>query len=79
MQKGKKTMIKIIQNTEVLDPCDYDQGSYGYMRCEECIIKGCTRDTKRPFGTGRSCHDISIDECWESNCIDCSATVGGAR
>ena len=70
-------MIKIIQNTDVINPCDYDQGSYMYLNCEECIIKGCTRDTKQPFGTCRSCHDISIDECWESNCIDCGATTGG--
>ena len=72
-------MIKIIQNTAVIDPCDYDQGSSMYMNCGDCIIKDCTQGTKRPLGTGRSCHDISIDECWESNCIDCGATVRGER
>ena len=72
-------MIKIIQNTEVIDPCDYDQGSSMYMNCGDCIIKGCTQGTKRPFGTGRRCQDISIDECDGIECDDCGATVGGAR
>ena len=30
-------------NTAVIDPCDYDQGSYMYMRCGNCIKIDCNR------------------------------------
>ena len=72
-------MIKIIQNTEVIDPCDYDQGSSMYMNCGDCIIKGCTRDTKRLFGAGRRCRDIPNSECKYIDCKECGAIVEGGE
>jgi len=67
-------MIKIIQNTDVINPCDYDQGSSMYMNCGDCIIKGCTRDAKHPpkFGEGKKCEDIPIKEC-DAAGIECDA------
>ena len=43
MKSDRVDDVNRTPNTEVIDPCDYDQGSSMYMRCEECIKIDCNR------------------------------------
>ena len=62
-------------NTEVIDPCDYDQGSSMYLNCGDCIIKGCMRDAKHPpkFGEGKECIPIKECDAADIECKTCAA------
>ena len=73
-------MIKIIQNTDVINPCDYDQGSSMYMRCEECIKIDCNRreeKIKAPNNWGYRWVQIGPCEKVPGGCANCNSYQRG--